>query len=240
MIRFAVHPELFEAFPEACFGVVVAEIGDSRSGRSSLEAALGAETDRVQSMFRSVQDVRVHPNVLVWRDAFTHLGLNPNKFSSSIEALLSRLAKGGALPSVNPVVDAANTVSLRHLVPIGAHDIDTFTGDIELRTSRDGDSFIPFGHSDAEPVPPGELVYASGNQVRTRKWVWRQSEVGKILPCTREVFFPIDGFVGKTDDCVKRARHDLAAMCGDMLGATVVRELWVDARSPSVCLTGTA
>ncbi|MGE5483986.1 MAG: B3/4 domain-containing protein [Ignavibacteriales bacterium] len=234
MTRFVVHPELFDAFPEACFGVVVAEIRGHGSPRPSLQDGLNAETGRVQSMLKSVQDVRAHPNVLVWRDAFTRLGLNPNRFPSSIEALLSRVAKGGVLPAVNPVVDGANIVSLRNLVPIGAHDMETFTGDIEIRMSREGDLFIPFGHPEPEPVPPGELVYASGNQVRTRKWVWRQSEVGKILPSTTRIFFPIDGFTGKTDECVRHARRDLAAMCRDVLGAIAVRELWVDAGSPFV------
>ncbi|MGE5543118.1 MAG: B3/4 domain-containing protein [Bacillota bacterium] len=236
MTRFIVHSEIFDAFPEACFGVVVAELEGDGSRRPSLQDGLNAETARVRSMLKSVEDVRAHPNVVVWRDAFTRLGWNPNRFPSSIEALLSRVAKGGALPAINPVVDAANVVSLRNLIPIGAHDMGTFAGDIEIRMSREGDLFIPFGHPEPEPVPPGELVYASGNQVRTRRWVWRQSEVGKILPSTARVFFPVDGFTGRTDESVRRARGDLAAVCRDVLGAIAVRELWVDSGSPSVDL----
>ncbi|MCR4399226.1 MAG: phenylalanine--tRNA ligase beta subunit-related protein, partial [Firmicutes bacterium] len=133
------------------------------------------------------------------------------------------------------LVDAANIASLRHLVPIGAHDIDSFVGDIEVRPASGDDSFVPFGSSDPEAVPRGELVYVSGTQVRTRRWVWRQSEIGKISGLTRRVFFPVDGFAGKTDAAVKRARDDLAALCGELLGAAV-RELWVDARTPGVVL----
>jgi len=236
MAKFTVSDEVFEIFPDACFGVVVAEIAGDPIEISSLEATMRLEADRVRAALKSAQDVRAHPNVSAWRDAFVRLGLNPNRFPSSIEALLSRVARGGAPPSVNPVVDAANTVSLRHLVPIGAHDAGTFAGDIELRISGNGDMFTPFGEIDPEPVPPGEIVYACGNQVRTRKWVWRQSEIGKIVPSTARVFFPIDGFAGKTDDCVRRARRDLAMLCRDMLGAGIVREMWVDARSPSVNL----
>ena len=235
MPAFRVSHELFEVFPDACFGVVVAE-GLSVEPVLSLESDLRAQCGRVQGLFRSVQEVREYPGVAVWRDAFTKLGWNPNRFPSSIEALLSRIAKGGGLPSINNVVNAGNVVSLRHLVPIGAHDIDTFDGDIEIRLSREGDVFTPFGSAETEAVPPGELVYVSGNRVRTRKWVWRQSEIGKITASSRRVFVPIDGFFGKTSEQVRAARADLASLCGTLLGAVRVGEFWVDAAVPRVDL----
>ncbi|NPV70536.1 MAG: hypothetical protein HPY55_07835 [Firmicutes bacterium] len=234
---FRVSRELFAAFPEACFGVVAAEGIPPREPDPSLESALRAECDKLRGLFKSVQDVREHPGVAAWRDAFTRLGWNPNRFPSSIEALLSRLAKGGGLPSINNVVNGANVVSLRHVVPIGAHDIDSFAGDVEIRPSRDDDTFTPFGSAGFEVVPPGEMVYVSGNQIRTRRWVWRQSENGKITASSGRVFFPIDGFYGKTSDQVRAAREDLASLCKTVLEAALVTEFWVDAGSPEADLS---
>ena len=65
---------------------------------------------------------------------------------------------------------------------------------LEVRHAQPGDSFIPFGGGEAETPEPGEVVYVSDGQVRTRRWPWRQSEVGKITPETRDLLFPIDGF----------------------------------------------
>jgi len=245
MVIFAVEPELFRVFPDACFGVVVAEGIDNRVPPGDTVAGLSAAISAAQARLSSVPEVREHPHVAVWRQAFTTIGWNPNRFPSSIEALLSRLAKGHTLPSVNRVVDVANTVSLRHVVPVGAHDLNSFnpllvapaTG-IEIRRSVEGDTFIPFGSAEFEEVPAGEFVYVSGHEIRTRRWVWRQSEKGKITESTTAVFFPIDGFAGTTGHAVRDAQEDLARLCSELLGARSVRRFWVDAGSPEAVLVG--
>jgi len=119
-------------------------------------------------------------------------GINPSKYQISIEALLNRVSKSGNLASISPVVDLANAVSLKYLVPLGVHDIDSLVDDLEIRFSNSGDVF-----EDSEDRPSNEceeLVYASGNTIRTRKWIWRQMPVGKISEKTTNIVFPIDGF----------------------------------------------
>ena len=64
---------------------------------------------------------------------------------NSIEAMFTRTSKGKGLPSISPIVDLGNTVSLKYMVPLGSHDIDTLNGDIEVRFSKEGDTFIPLG-----------------------------------------------------------------------------------------------
>jgi DNA/RNA-binding domain of Phe-tRNA-synthetase-like protein len=118
--------------------------------------------------------VRADPRVTVWREAMQGLGINPNRYPGSIEALASRVVKGGQIPSVTPLVDLANTVALRHVVPLGAHDLDALPADLGVRLSRMGDTFATEGATEA--VPPGEPVYAAGQSVRTRRWIWRQAD----------------------------------------------------------------
>jgi len=124
--------------------------------------------------------------------AMRSFGINPSKHQISIEALLNRVSKSGNLASISPVVDLANAVSLKYLVPLGVHDIDSLVDDLEIRFSNGGDLI-----EDSEDRPSGEgeeLVYASGNTIRTRKWIWRQMPVGKISEKTTNIVFPIDGF----------------------------------------------
>ena len=45
------------------------------------------------------------PEILPYREAFRALGQNPNKYPCSIEALLTRIAKGKGMPSINTLVD---------------------------------------------------------------------------------------------------------------------------------------
>ena len=67
-------------------------------------------------------------------------------------------------------------------------------------------------------MPTGELVYASGNTVKTRRWIWRQSDDGKITEDTSYALFPIDGFEGVNDDKVQKARRELAEFLKEQFG----------------------
>ena len=163
--------------------------------------------------------VKESPDIVPYREAFRALGINPNKFMCSIEALLTRIAKGKGLPEISPAVDLGNAVSLMTRLPIGAHDMGTVGRALEVRPARDGDSFVPFGGGEAETPEPGEIVYVSSGEVRTRRWTWRQSETGKITPGTRDLLFPIDGFAGVNLERVLAAREMLAGRIESVFGA---------------------
>ena len=206
-MKFIVAPAIFDLFPTACFGVVIAK-GFPQDDRPVIADKLSTALAGVAGRFPD--GVKGHPSVGVWRDAFTKLGLNPNKFASSVEALHTRAVKTGHIPRINNIVDLGNAVSLKYILPIGAHDIGRMTGDIHLRLSRAGDVFTPFGGDVSEDVPPGEIVYADGAEVRTRRWVWRQGEKAKIAETSRDIFFPIDGFAHLNRNDVLAARGELA------------------------------
>ncbi|NMA54319.1 MAG: hypothetical protein GX952_00125 [Firmicutes bacterium] len=234
MAKFIVEPAVFELFPQACFAVVVAEQVDNESGSQEVADLLAAQARKLNQELGGT-NVREHPHVVIWREAFRKLGLNPNRFPSSVEALARRMAKKAELPSINKIVDLVNIVSLKYLIPMGAHDREILPGDIELRFANPKDRFIPFGSQEAESVDEGEMVYVTGNEVRTRKWVWRQGEKAKVVPETKELFCPIDAFYGSTDRAAKAAQAELAAMLKEHCGAKT-RQLWVDKDNPAVSL----
>ena len=80
----------------------------------------------------------------------------------------------------------------------------------------------PWGRRRWKPCPPGELVYVSGHTVKTRRWIWRQSEDGKITGDTSHVFFPIDGFRNVNGAAVLTARDALARLLEQDFGCQVV------------------
>ena len=117
---------------------------------------------------------------------------------------------------------------------MGAHDIEQAEGhDIEVRFSTPGDTFIPFGESEAESMPEGELIYTVGTHVRTRHWIWRQSELGKIGPDSRDIFFPIDGFASFNKDAILAAQTELAELCRSVFGCKTVKTGFVCAEAPA-------
>ena len=221
MQRFTVEPAVFEKLPDYCVGVVVACGLDNQSQSE----AVGRMLEQAAADFaRANQEANVRelPGVKACRDAFLALGMNPNKFMCSIESLMKRVQKSGALPQINTVVDLGNAFSLTYQLPMGAHDIDKLEGEIQIRFSTQEDHFLPMGETETEAMPAGELVYVSGHTVKTRRWIWRQSEDGKITGDTSHVFFPIDGFRDVNGEAVLTARDALARMLEQDFGCRVV------------------
>jgi len=234
LLKFTVAQEMFDLFPDLCFGVVVAE-GVDNHGHDEAVAGLVAARARALAESLGDTDVREHPHIAVWREAFRKLGLNPNKFPSSIEALAKRVAKKAELPSINRIVDLVNAVSLKYILPMGAHDLEVLPGDIEVRLARPDDLFIPFDSTQPEAVDTGEVVYATGNQIRTRKWVWRQGEKAKVIEASDRIFFPIDAFYGVTDQAARAAQTELEQGLRQFCRAKT-QVAWVDRENRSVHL----
>jgi DNA/RNA-binding domain of Phe-tRNA-synthetase-like protein len=219
-MQFIIEEKVFETLPELCFGVVIARDVKNNAGNAAINILLEEATESTRIKFAPVKP-KEHPDMAPYREAFQKMGINPNKFPSSIEALTTRIAKGGNLPDINPAVNLVNAISLKYVLPMGAQDLDTTDGNIEVRFSKVGDKFTPFGENEPELLEAGELVYAAGNSIKTRKWIWRQSDLGKVTNASKNIFFPIDGFADYNKNVVLAAREDLSATLKELLGSTV-------------------
>ncbi len=233
-MKFYVEPAIFTSLPTLYIGVVAAQGVDNAAACPGIEAMLTDAVEAAQRRFDGVA-VKKAPEILPYRDAFRALGLNPNRFPCSAEAMFSRISKGKDMPHINPLVDLNNALSLRHVIPMGTHDLGRSADDIAMRYAVDGDTFVPFGSDTAEAVDAGEVVYAVGHEVRTRRWTWRQSEYGKITEKTHHVFFPIDGFSDVNKDQVDQVRQELAAVLTDVFHCRVMTG-FVDAAHPECVL----
>lgn len=222
--------EVFERVWEARFAAVVALGVDNRRSAPLAAERLALAIDAVAASFGE-RDPKLHPAIAAWRETFRDLGWSPSTYQSSVEALVRRTLKGKPPPSINPAVDLANSVSLRYLVPIGTHDLGTAPLGITVRLARPGDRFLPMGDGPAEVPEPGEIVYAHVSDVRTRRWVWRQSRTGLVTPDTTDLLFPIDGFAHVTESALHLAAAELATLVEDLLGGEV-RVWWLDPASP--------
>lgn len=80
-----------------------------------------------------------------------------------------------------------------------------------MKFSKSGDTFIPLGTDDVEILGDVELTYSVEDRIRTRRWIWRQSEQGKIIEKSENIFFPIDGFIENYDNIIA-ARDELAEL----------------------------
>lgn len=222
---FRIEPDVFNVLPTLCIGVVVADGIDNTGTKGTAESVTRLRQEavlQVNAKFRGT-DLKTHPDIACYREAFRKLGYNPNKFPSSIEALTSRVLKGHPLPYINPIVNLVNAVSLKHSVPMGAHDLEAIGGSVSVRFSRSGKMFTPLGEVTAEEVPEGELVYAAGDEIRTRRWIWRQNDKGKVTESSSHIFFPIDGFTDINRAAVESAMDELAEHLKTLFGVETLR-----------------
>lgn len=218
---FVVAEDIFERHPTYIVGGVLARGVDNARAYPDIGRLL-ADAEALVREHIAGADPKDVSAIAAWRRAFGDNGWPPSKYPASVEALVKRVAKGTSLPRINPIVDLGNVAVLRCLVPVGAHDLAQLAGGpLTVRTARDGDAFRPMGDAPPEAPEPGEIVYASGAAVRTRRWVWRQAADALVTSATRDVFFPIDGFVGVTDDNVRAATQLLSDACRDILRADV-------------------
>lgn len=233
-MKFIVEKEFFEKIPNACFGVVMARGVENNKTYPEIARLLDESIHHAALRFEG-KKVKDEADILPYREAFRALNINPNKYLCSIEALFTRIAKGKGMPHINPVVDLGNAISLKYTLPMGAHDLGHTSEDIQIRLAQPGDTFLPFGGDTEESPDMGEVVYAVGQQVRTRRWTWRQSEHGKITSNSTDIFFPIDGFTDINRNQVLVARDELQKLVTQIFNCDVIVGL-VDAEHPEMDL----
>ena len=186
-MRLTFHEDVLSLFPGVRVLVVVGRGIDNATPKPAVEARLTDAWSRAAAQVEPYGNAQSHPNVAPWRVRLKGAGANPHDFPSSIEALLRRAAKGGGPPRINPLVDFYNGLSVSLVVPIGGFDIGALgDGDIDVRLTRPGDTFLALDAREPAPVPPGEVAYVRGEVVLTRHLVWRQSRPGLIQPQTTD------------------------------------------------------
>ncbi len=190
-LYYVISKEIFEKYPGYARGVVLAFDVNNNNSPDKL-AALLREAEASVRRQAVLETIAEHPRIKPWREAYKAFGAKPSEFRSSIEAMARRALRGDQLPSINPLVDIGNIISLRRLVPTGGHAIDKLEQNMELRLATGSETFEPFGTTETEHPLPGEVVFCEGDIVLTRRWTWRQANRTLTLPETTAIEFNID------------------------------------------------
>jgi DNA/RNA-binding domain of Phe-tRNA-synthetase-like protein len=189
---YSISPEIFRMYPGYVRGVVIAYDVHNGSSPDELVQMLRQAEESVRTRL-TIEKLAEDPRIAAWREAYRKFGAKPSEFRSSVEAMARRALRGEPLPSINALVDIGNVLSLRHLMPVGGHAIDLLTGDIALRLATGEEEFVPFGMTAMEHPLPGEVIFAEGNTVLTRRWTWRQGNHTLTLLETTAIEFNVDG-----------------------------------------------
>lgn len=179
------------------------------------------------------------PGVAAWREAYKAFGIKQTRYRSSVERLVKNVLAGRELPCVNGFVDLYNAVSLAHVLPLGADDLDRVVPPFAFRYAREDDTFVDMadaanGDGGTEPSPPkpGEVVFADAEKVLCRRWNWRQDARSLISPATKRAIVTVQSN-GASD--VDAAVADLAALITRFCGGRTASAI-ADAANPKVSI----
>lgn len=189
MKKFIISQEIFEAFPGLRVVTVVAGGIGVPVEPEGIGAFLQESWKTASEAATAYGNPQSHPYIKAWVDGLKAIGVSRKKFPSSIEAMVRRAGKSETPFHISPVVDFYNAVSLGNIVPAGGFDIDQVRENIELRFSREGDTFQALDSETAEMIPPGEASYADGNTIITRHFVWKQSQHTLLTADSRNILF---------------------------------------------------
>jgi DNA/RNA-binding domain of Phe-tRNA-synthetase-like protein len=230
-----VTEEIFALFPDAVLGVVTAQGIDNTGDGAGLAGPLRQEEERVRATLAGVQ-ISEHPHIAPWREAYRRFGAKPKDHPSSIENLARRVLKGWTVPHVNPLVELYNTISLRHLLPVGGEDLDRVQGDVLLALATDREAPVHLlGDPEARPPKPGEVIYRDELGTLCRRWNWKEAERTKLTAETRNAVLVIETLPPAGRDLVERAGDELAALIREHCGGEV-RVALIDREHPSAPL----
>ncbi len=223
-MKYSVEPWLFEKVPDVCFGILIGENMSNTASSDEDDQALRRAESKLRGDLGN-KDPKEEPYIARYRSALQDVGINPNKYTNSVEAMCKRIIKGSSLSSINSLVDVCNAISLEEIISLGGHDLKEIREDLWVRKSRKGDVYLPFGSTSYEELGDGEVIFASGNIVQTRQWLWRQSEIGKMTLDTKNVFFQLVGFEGEHFIRLESAMNSLATSITDRFNGTVRKYL---------------
>ena len=87
-----------------------------------------------------------------------------------------RVLKTGTLPSIDPIVDLYNAISLKYALPVGGEYFAAYAGMPRLAIEDGTEDFdtIKEGTPVTESPEPGEVAWRDDIGVTCRRWNWRQ------------------------------------------------------------------
>lgn len=187
-IRIAIHPHIFERFPETRVGCSLFEIKviNGTYPKEQANYLNGYKQDVVKRLIeRAVtpENYRYTPVCQSWQRVYKTFLQEDKK--SSIESLLSRATgeqikieqgKRADMGKISNFVDFYNAISLDEMTSMGALDAAKISGDIVLRFGREGETFLGLGRNAIqETVTPNHVVYADDDKILTWLWNYRDA-----------------------------------------------------------------
>lgn len=217
--------DIIADFPSYRVAIIVTESMDIPADRPP---ALDEIIDEIEVATRSrwsETPLSEIPGIADWRAAYRAFGIKKTSYRCSVERLVKNALADRALPRINTFVDSYNAVSMKHVLPAGADDLDKVVGDIAFRYARPEDSFIRLGDDAGREDAPKmrEVVYADGEKILCRRWNWSQDARSPVTTATKRAVLTIQSLgAAELEPAVDDIIDLLRQYCGAAFAVTIL------------------
>jgi DNA/RNA-binding domain of Phe-tRNA-synthetase-like protein len=159
-----------------------------------------------------LETLKDEPRLRAYRDFFWRVGVDPTKVRPAAEALLRRVLQGKPFPRINALVDAYNLASAETRIALAAFDQANLHGDLRMRRSRPGETFLGIGMESPVTLTGVEVVCEDMDRL-VAIYPYRDADASKVTSNTRDVRFLVCGVPGISDEALREA----AAVAGELV-----------------------
>ncbi|RJL00877.1 B3/B4 domain-containing protein [Enterobacter chuandaensis] len=146
-----------------------------------------------------------------WDEVFKAFGAKPKRTPCSAAALRKRVQKDGSLPSLDPVVDIYNAVSIRYAIPVGGENLAAYSGAPRLTLADGSEPFDTYkeGQPVIEHPEPGEVIWRDDLGVTCRRWNWRQGVRTRLDSQAQSMWFILESLPSMPLAALEEAGEEL-------------------------------
>lgn len=165
-----------------------------------------------------------------WAEVFKKFGAKPQRTPCSADALRKRVLRDGKLPSIDPIVDLYNAISLQYAIPVGGENFAKYIGvprltvadgTEEFDTTKDGLPFIEYPEK-------GEIIWRDDKGVTCRRWNWRQGLRTRLDSEAKQMWFILESLPTMPSDALHEAGEKLTEGIMKIMPGCYLHQLLID------------
>ncbi|WP_110970014.1 B3/B4 domain-containing protein [Pseudomonas huaxiensis] len=192
-------------------------------------SAADAAMQRAEQVLAGNGPAWADAHLTAWAEVFRGFGAKPQRTPCSAEALRKRFQRDGKLPSIDPLVNLYNAISLEYAIPVGGENLAAYNGTPQLVIADGSESFdtVKDGQPFNEAPEPGEVVWRDDSGVTCRRWNWRQGVRTRLDEQARHMWFILESLPQMPLDALHEAGERLEEGLRSMMPGVVIERVMV-------------
>lgn len=171
---------------------------------------------------------------MAWAEIYRKFGAKPQRTPCSADALRKRVMRDGTVPSIDPVVDLYNAISLEYAIPVGGENADAYVGSPRLVIANGTEPFdtMKEGAPSFECPEKGEVVWRDDQGVTCRRWNWRQGVRTRLDAHAKHMWFILESLPAMPLEALNESGDRLIEGLNLMMPGAQIQRSLIESAAP--------